>query len=110
MPDMPDMPDLPSFDLSMPDMFKRKKEPRPKRYHPPTKAKRFFKFRARDIDTKVGNALIEEVAWCVYAAWNAHTRRDNPPPFYLKEYAEFDKTTQIEDFRPKIEEDEKKEE
>jgi len=109
MPDMPKFPSLPSFDLSMPELFKRHKEPKPKRYHPATKGvNRSFEFVAVDLGTKEGNALIEEVAWCVYAAWAANTRRTNYQPFYLKEKKVFESGEQIEDCRPKIENEEKK--
>jgi len=105
MPELPSLPKLPTFDLSMPELFKRMKEPKPKRYHPSTtNVKRGFKFVAQGLDTKKGNELIEEVAWAIYAAWCAHTRRSNYEPFYLKEEKKFDNGEQIEDQRPKVEE------
>jgi hypothetical protein len=110
MPEMPSLPKLPSFDLSMPEMFKRHKEPKPKRYHPstsPSSARRGFKFVANGLDTKKGNELIEEIGWVVYAAWCAHTGRSNYEPFYLKEEKRFDNGEQIEDQRPKVEEEPK---
>lgn len=102
--DMPkvDLPDLP--DISMPGLFKRKKEPKPKRLHPATKGVRTFTFVADGVDTKPGNMLMEEVAWVIYAAWNAHTRRHNPEPFYLEKQQVFDTATEIVDCRPKLEE------
>lgn len=105
--DMPkvDLPDLP--DISMPHLFKRKKEPKPKRLHPATKGVRWVAFCADGLDKKPGNMLCEEFAWVLYAAWNAHTRRRNPEPFYLPKREVFDKATEVEDARPKIE-DEKK--
>jgi len=104
MPDMPDMPKLPSFDLSMPEMFKRHKEPKPKRYHPQTKGvQRPFDFVANDLSTSEGNLLMEELAWVFYAAWCAETRSSHYEPFYLKEKKVFETSEQIEDNRPKIE-------
>jgi len=101
-----DLPDLP--DISMPELFKRHKEPKPKRQHPATKGvKQKFMFHPDGLDTKPGNTLVEELAWVLYAAWCANTRRRNPEPFYLKEKKVFDTYTEIEDCRPKIEEEKK---
>lgn len=97
-----DLPELP--DISMPGMFKRHKEPKPKRSHPATKDVRSFSFIAEGIDTKPGNLLLEELAWVIYAAWNGKTRRHNPEPFYLDKKQAFSVATEIEDCRPKIEE------
>lgn len=106
LPSLPkiDLPDLP--DISMPELFKRKKEPKPKRWHPANKTVvQKFEFCACDLDVKPGNVLVEEMAWVLYAAWCAETRRHNPEPFYLKEKKIFETSTEIEDARPKIEEE-----
>eukprot|EP00762_Andalucia_godoyi_P008368 ANDGO_07352.mRNA.1 hypothetical protein len=97
--------DLPTMDL--PDLginWRRKKEPKPKRFHPATKYDSIAKYQLNvypdGLSTAEGNALIEEIAWSVYAAYSANTHRVDYAPFYLPTKTEYPEGTTIEDKRP----------
>lgn len=101
LPSMPkiDLPDLPDVDITL---WKRHKEPPPKRYHPATKDKRFFTFVVEKGETSLKNFIACEAAWIWFVGYTNATKNTEYPHYVPKKNA-YEKGEEYEDkHKPKL--------